>query len=236
MNAATKEIAMQLVSSAENSTLDWRSQYGYIQDIHDGRGYTGGIIGFCSGTSDMLAAIRIYTRARPGNRLAAFLPALTAIETTRAAGHLAMTASHAGLDPGFVSAWRAAAADPLFRSAQDTERDQEYFDPAVSLAVADGLDALGQFAYFDAIVMHGAGGLAAIRGRAQHQARTPAEGGDETRYLHAFLEERKVAMKQEAAHLDTSRVDDEQLVFLDKRNLTLTPPLAWHTYGDAYRI
>ena len=36
---------MQLVSSAENSTLNWRAQYRYIGDIHDGRGYTGGIIG-----------------------------------------------------------------------------------------------------------------------------------------------------------------------------------------------
>ncbi|MYZ41003.1 hypothetical protein GT002_39335, partial [Streptomyces sp. SID4917] len=27
---AKKEIAMQLVSSAENSSLDWKAQYGYI--------------------------------------------------------------------------------------------------------------------------------------------------------------------------------------------------------------
>ncbi|MGW2054939.1 chitosanase, partial [Streptomyces sp. NPDC001840] len=30
---AKKEIAMQLVSSAENSSLDWKAQYGYIEDI-----------------------------------------------------------------------------------------------------------------------------------------------------------------------------------------------------------
>ncbi|MYT55611.1 chitosanase, partial [Streptomyces sp. SID7834] len=30
---AKKDIAMQLVSSAENSTLDWKAQYGYIEDI-----------------------------------------------------------------------------------------------------------------------------------------------------------------------------------------------------------
>ena len=33
-----KEYAMELVSSAENSSLNWRAQYRYIQDIHDGRG------------------------------------------------------------------------------------------------------------------------------------------------------------------------------------------------------
>src|SRR6185295_14919320 len=49
-NPHKKDIAMQLVSSAENSSLDWRAQFSYIEDIGDGRGYTAGIIGFCSGT------------------------------------------------------------------------------------------------------------------------------------------------------------------------------------------
>ncbi|HEY3509056.1 MAG TPA: chitosanase, partial [Kribbella sp.] len=47
---AKKEIAMEIVCSAENSSLDWKAQYKYIEDIDDGRGYTAGIIGFCSGT------------------------------------------------------------------------------------------------------------------------------------------------------------------------------------------
>src|SRR6185437_7226410 len=53
-----KEYAMELVSSAENSSLDWKKQYGYIEDIKDGRGYTAGIIGFCSGTGDVLELVR----------------------------------------------------------------------------------------------------------------------------------------------------------------------------------
>src|SRR5271156_3662995 len=77
-----KEIAMELVSSAENSSLKWKDQYTYIEDIHDGRGYTGGIIGFCSGTSDMLEVIENYTKAEPGNPLAPFLPALRKVNGT----------------------------------------------------------------------------------------------------------------------------------------------------------
>lgn len=42
-----------LVSSAENSDTDYSLQYGYIEDIGDGRGYTGGIIGFTTGTDDL---------------------------------------------------------------------------------------------------------------------------------------------------------------------------------------
>ena len=79
---AKKEMAMELVSSAENSTLNWRAEYRYIQDIHDGRGYTGGIIGFTSGTGDMLEVVRAYTRARPRNPLARYLPALRRVNGT----------------------------------------------------------------------------------------------------------------------------------------------------------
>jgi len=66
-----QDVAMQIVSAAENSSLDWRAQLRYLEDIHDGRGYTAGIIGFCSGTGDMLELVEAYTAAKPGNVLAA---------------------------------------------------------------------------------------------------------------------------------------------------------------------
>ena len=226
-----KDIAMQLVSSAENSTLNWRAQYAYIEDIGDGRGYTGGIIGFCSGTGDMLEVVTAYTAKVPGNPLAAYLPALRAVNGTD---------SHAGLGAGFVAAWKNAAADAAFQAAQDAERDRVYFNPAVAQAKADGLRALGQFAYYDAMVMHGPGNDASsfggIRKAALAKAKTPAQGGDETAYLNAFLDARKAAMLTEEAHSDTSRVDTEQRVFLTAGNLDLNPPLAWKTYGDSYTI
>ena len=37
-----RKIVFALVSSAENSSLDYNAQYSYIEDIGDGRGYTGG--------------------------------------------------------------------------------------------------------------------------------------------------------------------------------------------------
>ncbi len=224
---AQKDIAMQLVSSAENSTLNWRGQYGYLEDIGDGRGWTGGIIGFCSGTSDMLALVESYTRRRPGNVLAPYLPALRRVDGT---------ASRAGLGGSFVSAWRTAAADPVFRRAQDDERDRVYFNPAVHRAKADGLRALGQFAYYDAAVMHGPDGLLAIRAAAARVARPPAAGGDEAGYLEAFLDARVREMRTEQAHSDTSRVDTAQRVFLRAGNLDLRTPLHWRVYGDRYSI
>lgn len=224
---ALKDVAMQLVSSAENSSLDWRAQYSYIEDIGDGRGYTAGIIGFCSGTGDMLELVRAYTDAVPDNPLAQYLPALEAVDGTD---------SHEGLDPGFTAAWQLAAGDPAFRAAQDDERDTVYFDPAVALAKQDGLGALGQFAYYDAAVMHGFEGLQAIRGTALATSQPPSGGGSETSYLEVFLDARVAEMKTEEAHSDTSRVDTAQREFLRAGNLGLALPLRWAVYGDPYEI
>jgi chitosanase len=222
---------MQLVSSAENSTLDWKSQYKYIEDIGDGRGYTAGIIGFCSGTGDMLELVQLYTDRKPGNVLAKYLPALRTVNGTD---------SHKGLDPNFTKDWGTAAKDTAFQQAQNDERDRVYFDPAVQQAKKDGLRALGQFIYYDAIVMHGPGNdkvsFGGIRKTAMGKAKTPAQGGSEVTYLNAFLDARKAAMKTEEAHSDTSRVDTEQRVFLKNGNLDLDPPLTWKVYGDSYTI
>jgi chitosanase len=226
-----KEIAMQLVSSAENSSLDWKAQYKYIQDIGDGRGYTGGIIGFTSGTHDMLQVVKYYNQISPNNILTKYIPALTSVDGT---------ASHAGLGNAYVNDWVTAASDPLFRQAQDHERDLTYFDPAVTQGKTDGLRALGQFIYYDALVMHGPGNdpvsFGGIRATALQNAQTPAQGGTEAAYLNAFLDARKAAMLTEAAHDDTSRVDTEQRVFLQQNNFDLNTPLSWHTYGDPYTI
>lgn len=228
---AKKEIAMKIVSSAENSSLDWRAQYGYIEDIGDGRGYTGGIIGFTSGTGDMLEVIQYYTGLKPDNILAKYVTALQQVNGTP---------SHAGLDPSFMGDWKSAAADPLFQQSQDWVRDTSYFDPAVTQAKSDGLRALGQFIYYDAIVMHGPGNdplsFGGIRKAAMKKAKTPAQGGIEKSYLGAFLDVRKATMLAEPAHSDTSRIDTAQRVFLQQGKFDLEPPLSWKVYGDAYTI
>lgn len=225
-----KELAQQLVASAENSTLDWRGQYGYIEDIADGQGYTAGIIGFCTGTHDLLTLVERYTGAHPDNGLARYLPALREVDGTD---------SHEGLDPGFTAAWKREAAEPAFRAAQDEERDRVYFDPAVRLAKLDGLGTLGQFIYYDAMVFHGPGtgptSFYGLRERAMKEADTPSQGGREKTYLDIFLDVRSDAMRTRKADIDTTRVDTAQRRFLYDGNLSLRTPLTWQVYGETYR-
>ena len=226
---AMKNLAQELVASAENSTLNWRSAYGYVQDIGDGQGYTAGIIGFCTGTHDLLVLVEHYTAAHPDNGLARYLPALRKVDGT---------ASHEGLDPGFPAAWRAEAKVPAFQAAQDAERDRIYFDPAVGTAQRDGLGPLGQFIYYDAIVFHGPGtdGFYGIRERAMRQAKTPAEGGSEKAYLSAFLDVRRATMRAKHPGIDTTRIDTAQRKFLEEGNLELRTPLVWKVYGETYKV
>lgn len=206
-------------------------------------GHTAGIGGFSTGNGDLLDLVNLYTQRVPHNVLAAYLPALRAVNGG---------SSHQGLDSGFTSAWQTAASDPAFQQAQNDEMDRLFFTPAVAQAKADGLHALGQFAYFDAMVANGSGtgpvDFSAIRAAAMKQARTPVQGGDEATYINAFLNARKAAMLTGAAHADTadtrntgdtgdiSRIDTEQRVFLAKGNLDLNAPLTWQADGDPYSI
>lgn len=222
-----KELAQRIVSSAENSSLDWRAQYDYIEDIGDGRGYTAGIIGFTTGTHDLLKLVELYTDSHPDNALEPYLPALRSVDGSD---------SHEGLDPGFTAAWKEEAQKDAFKRVQDSQRDRVYFDPAVRLAKRDGLGALGQFIYYDAMVMHGPGdpGFHGIRERAMAEADTPAEGGDEQSYLDIFLDTRRETMKSEKR--DTTRVDTAQRRFLYDGNLGLRTPLEWKVYGVTYKV
>jgi len=89
-----KEIILELVSTAENSTKKWTSSYAYIEDIDDGRGYTAGVVGWCSGTGDMLDLVERYTATTPGNPLQKYLPACALRQSARSVSHLARPRFH----------------------------------------------------------------------------------------------------------------------------------------------
>jgi len=231
-----KHIARQLISAAENSSLEWQHQYSFIKynvegNEQENRGYTAGIIGFTSRTHDMLALVEKYQQMAPGNVLARFLPALKKVDGT---------SSTEGLGPEFEAAWVQAAQDPKFQQAQEFECDRIYFNPAVTQAMADGLRELGQFAYFDAIVMHGPGDDANsfdnIRAAALKRAKPPSQGGNETAYLHAFLDARKAAMRNEIGHQNTSRVDGIQRKYLVAGNFSLKLPLVFKVNDTPFEI
>lgn len=228
---ARRATAFSLVSSAENSTTDYRSTYRYLEDIGDGRGYTAGIIGFTSATGDLLEVVRRYVALKPkGNPLKKYLPALEAVLGSD---------SHRGLGSAFEKAWKRACRDDEMVRAQDAVLEEQYLRPALRAANEDGLSPLGQFVYYDALVVHGPGSdpdsFGGLRTAARKRAKTPAEGGSEAAYLKAFLKVRERVMLKEEAHSDLSRIK-VQRALVKAGNWSLARPLSWTMYGDRFTL
>lgn len=132
----------------------------------------------------------------------------------------------------------AAQSDEMIK-AQNDILDEQYMTPAIEYAKEDGLSPLGQYIYYDALVVHGSGdsedSFEAIRNTALKNQKAPSKGGDESDYLTAFLDARVPVMKMEEAHSDLSRLN-AQRKFLDEKNFDLKLPLEWTMYGEKYSL
>jgi chitosanase len=233
LSGDTKRRAEALTSLFENSTTE--IQYAYVEDIHDGRGFTAGRAGFTTATGDALEVIDLYTMRVPANPLARYLPRL------RVLAH-AESGSVVGLD-GFAAAWTAAARDPKFRTAQDDIEDRLYFIPAMNRSDALHLATpLARAEVYDAIIQHGEGddadGLPALLARTAKSVNgTPATGVDEKKWLAAFLTVRRAdlahasdATTRAAWAESVSRVDAVRAI-ATSGNYDLHGPIVVHS-GD----
>ena len=147
---------------------------------------------------------------------------------------------------GFPEDWSHAAADPLFRTAQDTAADRLTFTPALAAAHRVGLrTALGVAILFDTAVQHGTAddpdGLPALLRRATEAADgDPATGIREKAWLLAFLDVRADDLRdphnadsQQVWAESVDRVDAlRQLVTTDQHRLT--PPVTLNVSGGEY--
>ena len=223
---------MEIVSSNENSTLDWRAQYKYIEDIHDGRGYTAGIIGFCSGTGDMLELVEAYTDTEP-RQPAGAVPQGAAQGQRHRLAQGSRQAVRAGLEGGRARTRCSRTRRTTSATPSTSTRPSARGSPTGSARSASSSTTTRSSCTARAAATGASAGSA---GRRWSTRETPAEGGDETTYLNAFLDARRKVMLGQRGHHDTTRIDTEQRVFLDDGNLDLDPPLVWHVYGDRYEI
>lgn len=235
---ATKELALELTSTAENATKDWTTAYAYIEDIGDGRGYTGGVVGWCSGTGDMLILLQAHSAIAPGNVLDKYIPKLQQIMGAAYADRPAL--SHTLLDPGFTADWATAGATLAFQQAQRNERDRVYWNPAKAQATTDGLGNLGLAIYYDVSVNHGPGNDSEsfggiVAGVKADGTKAPAQGGDEKAFLTAIVDARDVVLKGWGDWQANGRSTIHYKLLADN-NLTLALPLQWSVYGSTFSI
>ena len=187
LNPEQRHRADALISIFENGTP--KIQYGYAENIRDGRGITAGRAGFTTATGDALEVVQRYASLKPQSPLAKYLPVLTKLAQQKSG----LTSGLAG----FASAWKKAAQDPTFRTVQDQVTNELYFDPAMRKADSMGLKtALGRTILFDTIVQHGEGDDpdsldALVSATNQQMHGTPAEGMAEAAWLKTFLTVRR---------------------------------------------
>jgi chitosanase len=187
---AWKSCADQMISVFENESTSLK--YDYIENLHDGRGYTAGPYGFSIADGDLLQVVEVYGGMRPNNVLSGFIPILKEARETA----LIREVSSRGLE-SLPAAWKKAASDPRFRQAQDQVSDRLHYIPAMKAADdLHVLSPLAKFALYDAVIQHGMtsddpDGLGAIIRAATRAAGGPPEQAGEENWLTAFLAARK---------------------------------------------
>ena len=107
MTPEQRRRADQIISVFENETLEM--QYGYTEELGDGRGLTAGRAGFTTATGDLVLVVQRYVDLTPDSPLKHYLPRLMELAETE-------DGSTEGLD-GLSEAWEQASDDPLFRTA-----------------------------------------------------------------------------------------------------------------------
>ncbi|KAH7637351.1 hypothetical protein HUG17_7557 [Dermatophagoides farinae] len=187
MTAIQKRRCEQYTSIFENDTTEL--QYNYCENIYDGRGFTSGRSGFCTGCGDALDVITRYTAYKPNNPLARFIPIL-------------MKNRHSHDDDtnslqGYCEAWKQTSDDELFRQFQDYVNDQLYYIPAMVGAIKMNITTtLGKCSFYDTIIQHGGGNDRDSFGAIMNRTKLAMNGTvtnpiDESKWIRKFLEIRK---------------------------------------------
>ena len=207
-----------LVSLGENDNPTPSQNYGYASNINDGRGYTIGKVGFCTGTGDFVIVAACYNTAKPGNVLQKYWPALTYYAdqylTTQSNQSKTTMIDAIGKFPADVA---TAAKDPLFTACQDAVASSEYVAPAADHLTKLHLSgALTLGFLYDTELNFGedddptVNGVAGTPGTATMIAKATADYGagmpsdftgktwEESRWLGYLIKERAVAMSKDS--------------------------------------
>ena len=227
LTAAQKLRADRMISIFENGTQT--IQYGYVEDLHDGRGYTSGRAGFCTGTGDLLVVVQAYQALVPKNPLTPFLPRLR---------ELAALASDStvGLEK-YPAAFAAAAKDPRFRKIQDQMQDQIYYAPAVELFNSWNLkNPVTLFALYETGIQFGWGtdnrSVASMAEEAKTWLTANGQAFDEVAWLKRFLTLRRdtLASSPIPAIQESVGRGNEMLKILADGNLDFHGPITTAPY------
>ncbi|MCD9023118.1 chitosanase [Cohnella silvisoli] len=193
LDAEYKARAEAITSVFENGTTEL--QYGYAENLNDGRGITSGRAGFTTGTGDAYVVVKRFTDLVPENPLAQYLSELERLNTASQKDDVS------GLS-GYIEAWRSLGNDSTFRQVQNDVVDEMYYGPSQVFADNLGLNLnLSRGQLYDAIIQHGSSAdysdslPALINWTNERMGGTPASGVDEKDWMNAFLDVRRADLE-----------------------------------------
>jgi chitosanase len=199
MSSAQRRRAEALTNVFEFSTVT--PQYGYVEYLGDGRGFTFGRCGFTTGTGDGLVIVREYTRRKASNPLAKYLPALERIDAAKSGEK---NDDISGLT-GFAEAVKSVSSDSVFRDVQNWGQKTMYWEPSQRASDELGLKyPLSRAQLYDAYFMHGenrpsdafypksANGMAEWTNK--KLGGSPATGIDEKQWISTYMARRKAVL------------------------------------------
>lgn len=212
---------LSLVSIAENGTTQWWTKFNYCENIHDGRGFTVGLFGSCSGTGDLLIQIQELQNISPGHALTQFIPALkkTKGSSTRGLELLPVVLKELGDD----KAWQLATFRTLFKL---------YWKPAYDEAVKQQMPSAASLGFmYDIALNHGTDVLPKLC--------HGLSGGEKSRY--AMLIQHRILEIRNDPSTNPGKNGEPQYDrctmwhgFLN--NMELTLPIHCTCYGDKFTI
>ncbi|KAI8815197.1 lysozyme-like domain-containing protein [Cladochytrium replicatum] len=193
LNTCQRSLILQQTNQFENSRNYFA--FDYCENISDGRGYTCGIVGFTTGTTDAFLVIDAYTKRNGGS--SEFDPYYNRLREL----YNNPSGSTSGLN-GFCRTWGDTAANStLFRQIQVETSEALYWNPSMVKSDELGLKLAASRGFvYDSFIQHGNGTDAdsaismisrvGSKFTASSQPGTPAQGLDEITWLVEFFAER----------------------------------------------
>lgn len=143
---------LELTTFFENSEI--RARYNYIENLNDGRGFTAGRIGFCTGTGDLSQVVDSYCLKKPAASICRYQNRLHEIKDV-ADKNEKPNPDVRGL-AGFTKVWTTTSRDKAFQRLQDNALIAMYLNPALSYFKKQNLKwPLTLAALYDTFIQHG---------------------------------------------------------------------------------
>lgn len=232
MSPAQIKRAQQITTFFENGSVTF--QYDYIENLGDGRGFTAGRVGFCTGTGDLIEVVESYCKKKSLAELCTrYLRPLRRINGKFLSRGRTPTADTGGLK-GFPEVWTSTAQqDSDLKQAQDDVVNQRYFFPALNYARKLGIrSAMGKEILYDTIIMHGDETRGASAPDSIHELIDRANQtlnireSNEREWLNHFLDVRRADLQNPSNHATRAewsqnvwRIDQLRQLLRDEESL-----------------